>query len=50
MNGSSKPYGIIAEFVTAADIMHAAEKVRDALTGTIDGVEVVLKEPLAKTP
>jgi Protein of unknown function (DUF3341) len=26
----SKPYGIIAEFRTAADVMHAAEKVRDA--------------------
>ena len=30
MNGSPKPYGVIAEFTTAADIMHAAEKVRDA--------------------
>jgi hypothetical protein len=31
MNGTSiKPYGVIAEFATAADIMHAAEKVRDA--------------------
>ena len=30
MNGSAKPYGVIAEFSTAADIMHAAEKVRDA--------------------
>jgi hypothetical protein len=24
------PYGVIAEFETPADIMHAAEKVRDA--------------------
>src|SRR5437870_13844411 len=30
MNGSAKPYGVIAEFTTAAGIMHAAEKVRDA--------------------
>jgi hypothetical protein len=30
MNGNSKPYGVIAEFTTAAEIMHAAEKVRDA--------------------
>ena len=30
MNGASKPYGVIAEFTTAAGIMHAAEKVRDA--------------------
>lgn len=30
MNGSAKPYGIIAEFETAADVLHAAEKVRDA--------------------
>ena len=31
MNGTStKPYGVIAEFSTAADIMHAAERVRDA--------------------
>ena len=31
MNGTlAKPYGVIAEFTTAADIMHAAEKVRDA--------------------
>lgn len=29
MNGTAKPYGVIAEFTTAADIMHAAEKVRD---------------------
>lgn len=27
---ATKPYGIIAEFDTPADIMHAAEKVRDA--------------------
>ena len=30
MNGTSKPYGMIAEFTTAADILHAAQKVRDA--------------------
>src|SRR3954470_14020284 len=30
MNGSEKPYGVIAEFTTAASIMHAAETVRDA--------------------
>jgi hypothetical protein len=30
MNNPSKPYGMIAEFRTAADILHAAEKVRDA--------------------
>ncbi|HPC59883.1 MAG TPA: DUF3341 domain-containing protein [Verrucomicrobiota bacterium] len=30
MNNAPKPYGIIAEFRTAADILHAAEKVRDA--------------------
>jgi hypothetical protein len=30
MNGESKPYGVIAEFTNAADIMHAAEKVRDS--------------------
>ena len=31
MNGTlTKPYGVIAEFTTAAGIMHAAEKVRDA--------------------
>jgi hypothetical protein len=27
---TSQPYGVIAEFDTAADIIHAAEKVRDA--------------------
>jgi hypothetical protein len=27
---TAKPYGILAEFETAADIMHAAERVRDA--------------------
>ena len=27
---SLKPYGIVAEFETAADILHAAERVRDA--------------------
>ncbi len=26
----SRPYGIVAEFETAADVLHAAEKVRDA--------------------
>ena len=30
MNGTSKPYGMIAEFTTAADVLHAAQKVRDA--------------------
>jgi hypothetical protein len=30
MNGTAKPYGVIAEFTTPAGIMHAAEKVRDA--------------------
>jgi ActD protein len=30
MNGTSKPYGVIAEFTTPADAMHAAEKIRDA--------------------
>ena len=30
MNGTAKPYGVIAEFTTSAGIMHAAEKVRDA--------------------
>jgi hypothetical protein len=30
MNGTAKPYGIIAEFRTAASVLHAAEKVRDA--------------------
>ena len=30
MNGSATPYGIIAEFTTAADILRAAQKVRDA--------------------
>jgi len=30
MNGAAKPYGIIAEFTTAADVLHAAQKVRDA--------------------
>ena len=29
MNGTTKPYGLIAEFTTPAAIMHAAEKVRD---------------------
>ena len=30
MNPTTKPYGIIAEFETAADVLAAAEKVRDA--------------------
>ena len=30
MNGTAKSYGMIAEFRTAADILHAAEKVREA--------------------
>jgi hypothetical protein len=30
MNGASRPYGIVAEFVTAADILRAARQVRDA--------------------
>ena len=30
MNGAAKPYGIIAEYDNAADVLHAAEKVRDA--------------------
>jgi len=30
MNGSVKPYGMIGEFTTAAGVLHAAEKVRDA--------------------
>jgi hypothetical protein len=30
MNATAKSYGVIAEFATSADIMHAAEKVRDA--------------------
>ena len=30
MNGTSKIHGIMAEYVTPADAMHAAEKVRDA--------------------
>ena len=30
MNGTSKGYGMIAEYTTAASVMHAAEKVRDA--------------------
>ena len=29
-DATTKPYGIIAEFDTPADIMHAAEKIRDA--------------------
>ena len=31
MNGASKSYGIIAEYRTSADVLHAAEKVRDQL-------------------
>ncbi len=30
MNGGAKTYGIIAQYDTAADVLHAAEKVRDA--------------------
>ena len=30
MAAATKPYGIIAEFDTPADAMHAAEKVRDS--------------------
>ena len=30
MKSESHPYGLLAEFTTAADILHAAEKVRDA--------------------
>lgn len=30
MEATGKPYGMIAEFLTPADAMHAAEKVRDA--------------------
>jgi Alternative complex III, ActD subunit len=30
MNSVSKAYGMLAEFTTPADILHAAEKVRDA--------------------
>jgi hypothetical protein len=30
MTGNPKPHGILAEFTNPADIMHAAEKVRDA--------------------
>src|SRR5258706_11639066 len=30
MNGTAKAYGMIAEFRTAASVMHAAERVRDA--------------------
>ena len=30
MPDSTAKYGLLAEFETAADIMHAAEKVRDA--------------------
>jgi hypothetical protein len=30
MKSAMQPYGLIAEFESAADILHAAEKVRDA--------------------
>lgn len=30
MNGTGKPYGMIAEFTTAASVLNAARKVRDA--------------------
>ena len=30
MNGTTKAYGIVGEFTTAAGVLHAAEKVRDA--------------------
>ena len=30
MNATARPYGIIAEFETTADVLHAAEKVRNA--------------------
>ena len=30
MSANSKPYGLLAEFETTADAVHAAEKVRDA--------------------
>ena len=30
MNANPQPYGILAEYDTPADVMHAAEKVRDA--------------------
>ena len=30
MNGSAKPYGLLAEFTTPADILHAAGKIRAA--------------------
>ncbi len=30
MNGNAKVHGMMAEFRTAADVLHAAEKVRDA--------------------
>src|SRR5205807_3928925 len=30
MNGSPKPFGMLAEFRTAASVLHAAQKVRDA--------------------
>src|SRR2546422_9204146 len=30
MNGEAKAYGMIGEFMTAASVLHAAERVRDA--------------------
>jgi hypothetical protein len=30
MNGASQPYALLAEFTTAASVLHAAEQVRDA--------------------
>ena len=30
MSSTGRPYGIIAEFTTAAGVLHAAQKVRDA--------------------
>src|SRR5512141_2063489 len=30
MNGTAKTYGMLAEFTTAASVLHAAERVRDA--------------------
>jgi hypothetical protein len=30
MNGTPKTYGMLAEFRTAASVLHAAQKIRDA--------------------
>ena len=30
MSANPKPYGLLAEFDNTADVLHAAEKVRDA--------------------